>query len=472
LNPRADTCNPTTPSARAEARLTAAALQAAIVDSASFSSIATDARGVIQLFNVGAERMFGYTATEVVDRMTPAELSCPEELVARAAALSREFALPIRHGFPALVFKAARGLEDIYELTKIRKDGTRFPAVVSVTALRGPDDAIIGYLLIGTDNTPRHKAQEERTRLQLTLQQKNAELEAANRTKSEFLASMSHELRTPLNAILGFSGVLRDGLVGELTEQQRALVGDIVSRGQHLLSLVNDILDLSAVEEGAMRLALAPVPVAAILADALVAAKDLTARRDVDLTVDLPDQPIVLVADPHRVAQIVDNLLSNALKFTREGGRVSLRARAVPRAAVGQVSRVWASRTSALVESDFDEFLELSVTDRGIGMSPAGLAQLFEPFRQIDGGLTRRFPGAGLGLVMVKSLAELHLGSVGVESAEGEGSRFVVWLPLRSVDVVPEPEPSSPLWDDEPRSTDRPLRLEEPRDAAPGARVA
>jgi PAS domain S-box-containing protein len=145
---------------REEALLKTGALQDAIFNSANFSSIATDEKGVIQLFNVGAERMLGYQAVEVVNRVTPADLSDPKELVARAKALSLELGTTITPGFEALVFKASRGIEDIYELTYIRKDGTRFPAVVSVTALRDAQGVIIGYLLIGTDNTARRLAEE------------------------------------------------------------------------------------------------------------------------------------------------------------------------------------------------------------------------------------------------------------------------------------------------------------------------
>jgi PAS domain S-box-containing protein len=141
--------------------LKAGALQSAIFNSANFSSIATDAKGVIQIFNVGAERMLGYTAAEVMNKITPADISDPQELIARAKALSVELATPITPGFEALVFKASRGIEDIYELTYIRKDGSRFPAVVSVTALRDAQDVIIGYLLIGTDNTARKLVEEE-----------------------------------------------------------------------------------------------------------------------------------------------------------------------------------------------------------------------------------------------------------------------------------------------------------------------
>jgi PAS domain S-box-containing protein len=150
---------------RQEALLRAGTLQSAIFNSANFSSIATDAKGVIQIFNVGAERMLGYTAADVMDKITPADISDPQEVIARAKALSVELGTPITPGFEALVFKASRGIEDIYELTYIRKDGSRFPAMVSVTALRDALDAIIGYLLIGTDNTARKQIEEERMKL-------------------------------------------------------------------------------------------------------------------------------------------------------------------------------------------------------------------------------------------------------------------------------------------------------------------
>jgi signal transduction histidine kinase/CheY-like chemotaxis protein len=367
--------------------------------------------------------MLGYTAAEVVNKVTPADLSDPQELIARATALSREFATPIAPGFEALVFKASRGIEDIYELTKLRKDGSRFPAVVSITALRDAQDAIIGYLLIGTDNTARK------------LQQKNTELERASRMKSEFLANMSHELRTPLNAIIGFSEVLRDGLMGEMTAEQRRFIGDIFSSGKHLLSLINDILDLSKVEAGKMVLDLEPVEVSTLFANSLSIIREKAATRHIRLVVDTAYDLGWLQADARKVKQIVYNLLSNAVKFAIDGGQVTLRAARVPRADVAQVPGPWMGRHFALANDEFAEFLEISVTDHGIGISSEGLEGLFTPFSQIDSSLARKYEGTGLGLAMVKLLAELHGGTVAVESSVGEGSRFTVWLPFRAVEA-------------------------------------
>jgi signal transduction histidine kinase/CheY-like chemotaxis protein len=415
-----------------EALLVAGALQRAINNSPNFSSIATDAKGVIQLFNVGAERMLGYTADEVVNKITPAELHDQEEVIARATALNIEYGTPVAPGFDALVFKASRGIEDIYELTKIRKDGSRFPAVVSVSALRDAQDAIIGYLLLGTDNTAQKQVEAERNVFEQTLRLKNVELEDANRMKSEFLANMSHELRTPLNSIIGFSEILTDGLIGQLTAQQHGFVGDILSSGIHLLSLINDILDLSKVEAGKMELELEALQVSSLLAGSRVIVGQKAAARGIRLDIEADDGLDAIQVDVRKVKQIVYNLLSNAVKFSIDGGKVTMRARRVLRADVGRLPGSGTGRALPLADNDFSDFLEISVSDTGIGISPEGLDQLFQPFNQIDGGLARRFEGTGLGLVMVKVLAELHGGTVGVESSVGYGSCFNVWLPLRA----------------------------------------
>ena len=208
------------------------ALQSAIFNSANFSSIATDEKGVIQIFNVGAERMLGYAATEVMNKITPADISDPQELIARAAALSLELATPITPGFQALVFKAARGIEDIYELTYIRKDGSRFPAVVSVTALRDAQGAIIGYLLIGTDNTARKQVEAERMLLDQRV--RDQQFYTRSLIESNIDALMTTDPRgiiTDVNKQMeALTGCTRDELIGApfkdyFTDPERAEAG-------------------------------------------------------------------------------------------------------------------------------------------------------------------------------------------------------------------------------------------------------
>ena len=238
-----------------------------------------------------------------------------------------------------------------------------------------------------------------------------------------------------LNAIIGFSEVLKDGLIGELTDQQRVFVGDIFGSGRHLLALINDILDLSKVEAGKMTLHLEPVPMSPLFVNSLSIVREKAATRHIRLVMHVGDALEEAVqADGRKVKQIVYNLLSNAVKFTVDGGEVTLRAERVPRADVGQLSGTWTGRSAPNCDNAFAEFVKISVTDNGIGISPEGLEQLFKPFSQIDSGLARKFEGTGLGLAMVKLLTELHGGTVAVESAVGEGACFTVWLPIRTAD--------------------------------------
>ena len=521
-----------------------------------FSSIATDEKGVIQIFNIGAERMLGYAASDVIDQITPADISDPKELIARAAELSLELGTPIAPGFEALVFKASRGIEDIYELTYTRKDGSHFPAIVSVTALRDVDEGIIGYLLIGTDNTAKHEIEAvqaqldevrrdqqfyshsliesiydalmmtdpqgiisdvnnemmsltgrtraeligthckefftdpelaataiervltekrvtnyeltvrsksghetlvsynaatfhdrndklqgvfavardvtERKRFELALLETNLELEHASKMKSEFLATMSHELRTPLNAIIGFSEALKDGLVGGMPDSQREYIGDIFTSGQHLLSLINDILDLSKVEAGMMTLELESANLTDLLTSSLSIVKETAVGQRVLLQLEMDDDIGVFQLDVRKTKQIMYNLLSNAVKFSGQDGVVTLSAARVGRDHVGVIPGGWPGQSFTLADSEFSEFVQLSIRDVGIGISVDNMTKLFRAFSQIDSSLARKFEGTGLGLAMVKQLAELHAGSVAVASSEGNGSIFVVWLPIRT----------------------------------------
>jgi len=313
-----------------EALLKAGALQSAIFNSANFSSIATDAKGVIQIFNVGAERMLGYTAAEVMNRITPADISDPQEVITRALALSAELETPIAPGFEALVFKASRGIEDIYELTYVRKDGSRFPAVVSVTALRDAQGKIIGYLLIGTDNTARKRVEAERALLLEALQNKNVELESAktvaekaNLAKSDFLSSMSHELRTPLNAILGFAQLLEAGSPPP-TVAQIVRLHQIIKAGWYLLELINEILDLAVIESGRLSLSREPVSLIEVMRECQAMIEPQAQQHDIQL-IFLPfDHTWFANADRTRVKQVLINLLSNAIKYNREHGTVAV----------------------------------------------------------------------------------------------------------------------------------------------------
>jgi PAS domain S-box-containing protein len=540
---------------RQQTLLKTSALQDAIFKSAYFSCIATDEKGVIQIFNVGAERMLGYTAVEVMNKITPADISDPLEVIARAEALSLELHTLITPGFEALVFKASRGIEDIYELTYIRKDGSRFPAIVSVTALSDDREKIIGYLLIGTDNTARKEVEAlkahldqqlrdqqfytrslfesnidalmttdpqgvisdvnqqmtsltgrsrdeligapcrdfftdpvaadaairrvltenkvsnyeltvrsrsgdltvvsynaaiihnregqlqgvfaaardvtERKRIERTLEEKNIELEHASRMKSEFLATMSHELRTPLNAIIGFSEALKDGLMGRVSETQQEYITDIFSSGQHLLSLINDILDLSKVEAGMMTLDLESVDIKGLLSNSLSIVKEKAGAQSIRLELEMDESLDICQLDIRKTKQIIYNLLSNAVKFSAQGGRVKLTARLVPRATVGTMTGGWPVHNFPLPDNEHEMFLEIRVKDQGIGITPENMAKLFQAFSQVDSGLARKFEGTGLGLAMVKQLAELLGGTVAVASAEGEGASFGAWLPMR-----------------------------------------
>ena len=390
--------------------LKAGALQRAIFNSANFSSIATDAKGVIQIFNVGAERMLGYTAAEVMNTITPADISDPQEVIVRAKELSIELETPITPGFDALVFKARRGIEDIYELTYIRKDGSRFPAVVSVTALRDDQNSIIGYLLIGTDNTARKLADLERARLDQVLQDKNLELERAtlvaekaNRAKSDFLSSMSHELRTPLGAILGFAQLLESG-VPQPTPTQMRSIDQILKGGWYLLELINEILDLALIESGKLSLSLEPVSLAEVMRECEVMIEPQAQKRGISVTFTHQETPHYVKADRTRAKQILINLLSNATKYNTAGGKVDVTC------APGSADSV-----------------RISVRDTGAGLNPEQLAQLFEPFNRLGQEVDTE-QGTGIGLVVSKRLVELMGGTIGVESTVGEGSVF--WFEL------------------------------------------
>src|SRR5947208_1552424 len=509
-----------------EALVEAGALQSAIFNSANFSSIATDEKGVIQIFNVGAERMLGYTAADVMNKITPADISDPQEVIARAKALSAELGTRITPGFEALVFKASRGIEDIYELTYIRQDGSRFPAIVSVTALRDAPGGIIGYLLIGTDNTARKQVEAERmlldqrvrdqqfytrsliesnidalittdprgiitdvnkqmealtgctrdeligapfkdyftnperaeagiklvlaggkvTDYELTARARDGKetvvsynattfhdrdrklqgvlaaardvterkryeqsLQQANRAKSVFLANMSHEIRTPMNAILGFSQLmLRDP---DVTPRQRQSLGTINRSGEHLLALINDVLEMSKIEAGRTTLNLSTFDLPDLLKDLETMFRVRTDGKRLKFGLELiGDVPRYIVADINKLRQVFINVLGNAVKFTERGG-IGLRVRADRESATGP-------------------FLQVEIEDTGPGISADDQDKLFRHFEQTKTG-QQAGTGTGLGLAISREFVRLMGGAITVNSEVGKGSVFAIELPLK-----------------------------------------
>ncbi len=237
------------------------------------------------------------------------------------------------------------------------------------------------------------------------LDEKGRQLEAASRHKSEFLANMSHELRTPLNAILGFSQVLQQKLFGDLNAKQEEYLEDIHSSGNHLLSLINDVLDLSKVEAGQIELEPAPFSLREALERGVVMVRERATQSGIQLGLRLDPEVEVVTGDERRIRQVIFNLLSNAVKFTPAGGRID-----VASARVGG-------------------HVEIAVSDTGPGIAPEDLERIFEEFQQTEAGIRQR-EGTGLGLALSKRLVELHGGRIWVESRSGKGSRFVFTLPI------------------------------------------
>jgi signal transduction histidine kinase len=245
----------------------------------------------------------------------------------------------------------------------------------------------------------------ENARLFGEIEEKSRQLEAASRHKSEFLANMSHELRTPLNAIIGFSEVLNERMFGDLNEKQDEYLKDIYASGQHLLSLINDILDLSKIEAGRMELEVAEFSLPAAIDNALTLVRERAGRRGITLGRVIDDRVGMIRGDERKVKQVFLNLLSNALKFTPEGGRIDVRA------------------------AMSDGMAEISVADTGVGIAPEDQEAIFEEFRQV-GTADKKVEGTGLGLALSRKFIELHGGRIWVKSQSGEGSTFTFTLPV------------------------------------------
>lgn len=360
--------------------------------------------GIILMVNRTYRRMFGYGEQDTIAGMPITDFIAPEE----------------RDYLRKRVRQRLQGdeLDPQFEMTGLRRDGSSFLTLCDVAMIQLSDGEPASVAFF-TDITEIKRAKEALRQARDELEQRvedrtvelsvtNAELAQAVQAKDEFLAAMSHELRTPLNAILGLSESLQEGVYGPLAEKQLMSLQTIERSGTHLLSLINDILDLSKIEAGKLDLNIGAVDVAATVQSSLQFVKQQASKKQIDLSVTVDESLRTIQADELRLKQIFVNLLTNAVKFTPERGRVEVEVRAD-----------WSTRVA-----------HVAVRDNGIGIAPEQLNRLFKPFVQLDSKLSRQHSGTGLGLSLVARLADKHGGSVGVESEPGKGSCFVVSLPI------------------------------------------
>jgi PAS domain S-box-containing protein len=358
---------------------------AAIIESSEDAIVSKDLNGIVTSWNRAAERMFGYSAAEMVGRsiriIIPSDREAEEDHV-----LER-----IRRGLKV----------DHFETTRRAKDGSLVPISLTVSPILGPDGTIVGASKIARDITDRKRAEEERTVLLASVQE-------TSRLKDEFLATLSHELRTPLNAILGYARMIRSGLIAG--DNQARAVETIERNATSLTQIVEDVLDVSRIVAGRMRLNVQPVDLPEVLRDALDAVKPAAAAKGVQLETVIDPSMAPISGDPDRLQQVIWNLVSNAVKFTRRGGRVQVRLQRV------------------------NSHMEIVVSDTGVGIPPDFLPHIFERFRQADSGTTRERGGLGLGLAIARHLVEMHGGTIHAASAgDGTGSTFRVSLPVMIV---------------------------------------
>ncbi|MGL4379074.1 MAG: PAS domain S-box protein, partial [Microcoleaceae cyanobacterium] len=289
---------------------------------------------------------------------------------------------------------------------------------------------------LNTELAQRQKTEIKLTETNAKLLISNQEIARATRLKDEFLANMSHELRTPLNAILGMTEGLQDEVFGSVNEQQIKALKSIESSGTHLLELINDILDIAKIESGQIELDCTAVSIAHLCQSSLAFIKQQALKKRIQLEIKLPLNLPEILIDERRIRQVLINLLNNAVKFTPEGGRITL-----------EVSRQEGPVDSDAGDSALPNTLRIAVIDTGIGIAPEDINKLFQPFMQIDSALNRQYPGTGLGLALVKRIVELHRGQVGLTSELGVGSCFMIDLPCGAF-APSSPEAKTPSWGD------------------------
>jgi PAS domain S-box-containing protein len=368
---------------------------ASILEIAPEAIVAADRDSRIELFNRGAEHVFGYSASEVIGR--PIEILLPERLRSRL--------LPMENRRAAGKQWVAE-FDPQQEMFGLRRDGTEFPAEASVFQLATDDE--LAFALILRDVTDRKRQERD-------LRHAKESAELANRAKSEFLANMSHELRTPLNAIIGFSQIINSRMFGADIDRYVDYAHDIHNSGKDLLKIINDILDLSKIEAGQMNLSDQSVDIDRVVTGCIKVVAERAQRGRITIERNLPEQMPRLWADELRVKQMVNNLLTNAVKFTEPGGRVVISVR------------------PSYTPNGVQDGIDIVVRDTGIGMDPSEIPVALSPFGQVDQGLARRHEGTGLGLPLVRRMIELHQGQLSLSSARGKGTTATLHFPANRI---------------------------------------
>lgn len=392
----------------AELSRVAGLLQTVLDASSEVSIIATDVQGEIIVFNRGAQLLLGYSAEETIGRKSVLDFHLQAEIEARAKELAAEHG-DVFEGVDVFRYKPDREGAETRQWTYVRKDGSQVPVSMVVTPIRMESGELSGYLGIVQDITERLQSSEQ-------LHAAKAQAEAANAAKSLFLANMSHEIRTPMNAVIGVAHLLQNT---PLDDQQRMLLSKLQIAGRSLLGIINDILDIAKIEAGAMKLESAPFSPRQLMDDLVQLFTPQAELKGLQFTVETTGSlPGSLLGDALRINQILMNLIGNALKFTSTGSvKITL---------------------SCDQQRDKACWLHITVADTGCGIAEDVAEQLFSPFTQADASTTRRFGGTGLGLSVVRGLAEQMGGRVGVRSQLGAGSEFTVDLPLQITDESDE----------------------------------
>jgi len=382
-----------------------------IISNMNDTLIVTSEEGIIEMTNKAGLDLLGYEEQELIGQHATFVLSEEAE-----HGKDKDLADILRKGSVRNIEKTCRS-----------KDGREIPILFSGSIMRDEKDRIQGIICVILDISDRKRIEQE-------MRKAKEAAEAANKAKSEFLANMSHELRTPLNHIIGFTELVVDKNFGDLNEVQEEYLNDALIGSKHLLSLINDILDLSKVAAGKLELEPTDFNPKMILESSLIMIKEKAMKHNIRLSTHIDGIPETITADERKFKQVLYNLLSNAVKFTPDGGKVNLEARMVDciirkGRRRGDPKRLQVIKDRVKVEHVHNrgskKCLQISVSDTGIGIKPEDQEHIFNPFDQVENSASRRFQGTGLGLSLTKQLVELHDGRIWVESdGEGKGSRF------------------------------------------------